>query len=306
MGTIMATAKCFDPAADRAPRSHLDLVPTEPDARPRPWQWVWFTLQLLAIAALQFGDDVVRGNIEPPNVMEAIRNAHVIASIEQAHGLFVEPGVQLWVRHANALHGILSYANIEHGIDVVYALGQTLVPLGTALWIFLRHRARFPFTRNVAFLSTLLSLVGYEIYPTAPPRLASGLIYDHRAFHFQDTVQHVIGEGKLNGIPIGYNAYSAVPSLHIAWALIVAGSVVLLARHPLVRIIAFLYPFLMLFAVVASANHFLLDAVAGALTVLLAAFAALTLERWRAHLAPIRSEDSLFSVSWPAECDRSA
>jgi hypothetical protein len=222
-------------------------------------------------------------------MQEAIRHAQAVAYLERAHGFFVEPTLQLWVRHTHAVFGMLSYATVVRMTDIIYALGQTLVPLGIALWIFLRHHAHFPFVRNVAFLSTLLALVGYELYPTAPPRLTPGLLYHHHLFRFQDTVQHVIGDGKLNGIPLGYNAYSAIPSLHIAWALIVAGSVVLLAHHPVVRLTAALYPLLMLFTVVVSANHFLLDAAGGALAIALAALVALVLKRCWMRLASMRS-----------------
>jgi len=238
-------------------------------------QWFWFALQLLAIAALQFGDDIVRGNIDPPNMQEAIRHAQEVAHLEQAHGFFIEPALQLSIRHWHALFGLLSYGLVVRMTDLVYALGQTLVPLLLALWIFLRSRSHFPLVRNITFLSTLLALVGYELYPTAPPRLTPGLLYHHHIFHFQNTVQQVIGDGKLNGTPIGYNAYSAVPSLHIAWALIVAVSVMLLTRHRLVRLLAGLYPLLMLFTVVVSANHYLLDAAGGALVAALATIFAL-------------------------------
>ncbi|MBV9281702.1 MAG: phosphatase PAP2 family protein [Chloroflexi bacterium] len=282
----MAIEESYHTIQASTPRSRSGLAASERSSRPTVRQWLWFALQLGAIAALQSADDIVRGNIEPPNMAEAIRHARVVAGIERAHGFFVEPALQLWVRHAHALFGILSYGTIGRATDLIYALGQTLVPLGVAVWLFLRHRSRFPVVRDVTFLSTLLALVGYEVYPTAPPRLTSGLIYDHRIFHFQDTVQHVIGDGKLNGVPIGYNAYSAIPSLHIAWALILAASVALLARRPLVRLAAALYPLLMLFTVVATANHFLLDAVGGALTVALAAMAALVLERYRRSKGP--------------------
>jgi hypothetical protein len=259
----------------------IELVAPETGISSSARQWLSFALQLAAVAALQAGDDIVRGNLDPPNMIEAMQHARMVAAIEQAHGIFIEPGVQLWVRHVHALFGILSYSTIGRGIDVVYALGQTLVPLAVAIWIFLRHRPHFPLLRNVALLSSFLALVGYELYPTAPPRLTSNLMYGHHIFRFQDTAQHVIGDGKLNGVPIGYNAYSAIPSLHIAWALLVATSVLLLARRPMVRLIAALYPLLMLFTVVASGNHFLVDAGAGALADVLALVAALTVARYR-------------------------
>jgi membrane-associated phospholipid phosphatase len=259
-------------------------VTARPGSRPAVREWLWFALQLLAIAALQLGDDIIRGNIDPPNVHEAIRHAQEVVHIEGAYGIFVEPAWQLWIRHSHALFGLLSYDFMVHMTEVIYALGQTLVPLLLALWLFLRHRPHFPLVRNVAFLSTLLSLVGYELYPTAPPRLTPGLVYHHHLFHFQNTVQQVIGDGKLNGTPIGYNAYSAMPSLHIAWALIVGASIALLVGPLLIRLLAGLYPLLMLLTVVVSANHYLLDAAGGALAAVLATMLALLFDVGRRYL----------------------
>jgi RNA polymerase-binding transcription factor DksA/membrane-associated phospholipid phosphatase len=266
----------------------IELVNATPSTRPSRRQWLWFALQFLAVAALQFGDDIIRGNIDPPNKQEAIRHAQEVAHLEQAHGIFVEPAFQTSIQHVHALLGLLSYGFVVQITDIIYALGQSLVPLLVALWIFLRHRSHFPLVRNITFISTLLALAGYELYPTAPPRLTPGLIYKHHPFHFLDTVQHVIGDGKLNGIPIGYNAYSAMPSLHIATALIVAGCLLLLSRSLLLRALAALYPLLMLLTVIVSANHYLLDVVGGALAVGLATVLALVLEPGHMHLARIR------------------
>jgi hypothetical protein len=285
----MAASQYFYPTEAHATTPDRGLVNDRPSSRPSVRQWLWFALQLLAIAALQFGDDIVRGNINPPNVHEAIRRAQEVARFEQAHGFFIEPALQLWIRHSHALFGLVSYGTVIRVTDIIYALGQTLVPLVLALWLFLRHRSRFALVRNVAFLSTLLALFGYELYPTAPPRLTPGLNYHHHTFQFQDTVQHVIGDGKLNGTPIGYNAYSAMPSLHIAWALIVAASVVLIASPLIVRLLAALYPLLMLFTVVVSANHYVLDAVGGAVAVVVATEIALTLEPGNMHVHWLRA-----------------
>jgi hypothetical protein len=211
-----------------------------------------------------------------------------VVHFEQAHGLFVEPALQLWLRHAHSLFGLLSYASVVHFTDFIYAVGQTLVPLLIAIWIFLRHRSRFALVRNITLLSTLLALAGYELYPLAPPRLTTGLTYQHHAFHFQDTVQHVIGDGKLNSIPIAYNAYSAMPSLHMAWALILAVSVIFLTHALLIRMFAGAYPLVMLFTVVVSANHYLLDVFGAALVVALATVIVLALEPARALLHGVR------------------
>lgn len=252
-------------------------------------EWGWFALQLLVIATLTLAEDFFRGEIDPPDAHEAIRHALEVAAFEQAHGLFVEPALQLWIRHAHALFGLLSYANVVHVTNTIYALGQTLVPLLVAIWIYARYRSHFPFARNVTLLSTLLALVGYELFPMAPPRLTTGLSYSHHAFHFRDTVQHLIGDGKLSGTSFGYNAYGAMPSLHIAWALIVAVSVLLLANNALIRVLAGFYPIVMLYTVVVSANHYLMDAAGATLVVAVAFILALLLEPGHAHLSRVRS-----------------
>jgi membrane-associated phospholipid phosphatase len=130
-------------------------------------------------------------------------------------------------------------------------------------------------------ITNLLAFVAYEVYPVAPPRLTSGLIVNHHLFRFQDTMQHVIGSGKLNGVPIGYNAYSAMPSVHAAWALVIGLSVVWLARNPLLRVLGALYPGIMVFTIVVTGNHYLLDAIGGALAVAVAVLIALGIEHIR-------------------------
>jgi hypothetical protein len=285
----MAVPEQYHPIEELPTKPVLKLVPAATSARPSLLAWIWFVLQLLAIAALELGDDIFRGNVDPPDVQQAVLHARQVVHFEQAHGFFVEPAIQLWFRHAHSLFGLLSYASVVHVSNFIYAVGQTLVPLLVATWIFLRHRSHFALVRNITLLSTLLALVGYEIFPLAPPRLTTGLIYRHHAFQFQDSMQHVIGDGKLNSIPIGYNAYSAMPSLHIAWALIVAISVIVLTHTLLVRMLAGIYPLVMLFTVVVSANHYLLDAVGSVVVVALAALIALLVERAHTFLLARRS-----------------
>ncbi|MGI8968590.1 MAG: phosphatase PAP2 family protein [Chloroflexota bacterium] len=203
---------------------------------------------------------------------------------DQAHALFTEPGLRLWLRHLHSGFGLLSASILLRASDLIYALGQTAVPLLLTVWLYRNHRRHFPLVRNITLLSTFFAVIGYELFPTAPPRLTSGLGYQSHVFHFQNTVRNVMGYGKFNDIPPGYSAYSAVPSLHIAWALIVAGAAVLLAPWLIARLVASLYPLIMLFAVIATANHYLLDAVASVLEVALATVIALTLEPGHTHL----------------------
>jgi membrane-associated phospholipid phosphatase len=85
---------------------------------------------------------------------------------------------------------------------------------------------------------------------------------------------------QLNGRPLGYNPYAAMPSLHIAWATIVATTLILLSRNPLVRIFAVIYPVIMLLAIVVTANHYIMDGVGSLIVVALAAPLALAVGRF--------------------------
>jgi membrane-associated phospholipid phosphatase len=162
-----------------------------------------------------------------------------------------------------------------------------VIPLLVAMWVFVRHRGQFPLVRNIFVLTGLLALVGYELYPLAPPRLTPPVLFDGHLFHFKDTMQHIIGTGKINDTPIGYNPYSAMPSLHFAWALIVALILALMVQNPVIRFLALCYPATMLYAVVVTGNHFLLDAAGAAGAVALAVVLAFGVERGlaRARLA---------------------
>ena len=125
------------------------------------------------------------------------------------------------------------------------------------------HRRRphaFPFLRTTLIVSTALALVGYVMYPAAPPRLAN--------MGFADTVTTHTGL-DLSSDLLGslYNPIAAVPSLHFGYALIVGVALAKLAPRRSLRIAGAAYPALMLLIIVATGNHFLFDAAAGAVVV---------------------------------------
>jgi membrane-associated phospholipid phosphatase len=89
-----------------------------------------------------------------------------------------------------------------------------------------------------------------------------------------------------------FNPYAAVPSMHVAFALMIGWPLARLARHRIVSVLWLLYPFLMAFVIVVTANHFIFDAVLGALTAGASAYGASWLARarpevWRFSAAPV-------------------
>ena len=148
-------------------------------------------------------------------------------------------------------------------LGVAYLTLHLASTAGVLLWLHRRRPQGFPFVRTALLLASGLALVGFLLYPTAPPRLAGvGIV---------DTVSggHVdLNRGLVSSL---YNPYAALPSMHIGYALIVAAGLLRHGRRLLVRAIGALYPPFVLLVIVATGNHFFLDAAAGALVAGLAA-----------------------------------
>jgi hypothetical protein len=176
-----------------------------------------------------------------------------IIEVERALGVYVERSVQQAfeaVPYAPAFLGLLYM--LLHFAGTAVAL----------VWIHRKHPDRFPLVRTTFVAATALALVGYVLFPAAPPRLAGQ--------GFSDTVTTSTGL-NLSSDVLGalYNPFAAVPSLHFGYALIVGVAMAVIARNRGVRVVGALYPALMLLVIVATGNHFFLDAALGGVAVLL-------------------------------------
>ena len=148
--------------------------------------------------------------------------------------------------------------------------------------MYRERREAFPLVRTTVIVSTALALVGYVLYPAAPPRLAG--------LGFSDTVTSHTGLNlSSNLLGSFYNPLAAVPSLHFGYALIVGATLVALARRRWVRILGGGYPAFMLFDIVATGNHFFFDAAAGAVVVIFGWWIARTLLHGRQPAASLRA-----------------
>jgi hypothetical protein len=193
---------------------------------------------------------------------EADGHAHALVAVERSLHLFVEANVQRAVQTLPGLTTLLGVAYLT-----LHLAGTT----GVLLWLHRRRPDGFPFVRTALLLASGLALVGFLVYPTAPPRLAGvGIV---------DTVSggHVdLNRGLVSSL---YNPYAALPSMHVGYALIVAAALLRHGRRLHVRAIGALYPPFVLLVIVATGNHFFLDAAAGALVAGLAAALAARLTR---------------------------
>jgi hypothetical protein len=173
---------------------------------------------------------------------EADHHAGEVVTLERWLHLFLEANVQ---------HAARALAVLTSLLGTAYLTLHLAVTAGVLLWLHQRRQAAFAFVRTTLLLASALALVGFLTYPTAPPGLAG--------IGIADTVSngHVdLNKGLVSSL---YNPYAAVPSMHIGYALIVAASLLLYARRPLVRALGALYPPFVLLVVVATGNHFLRD-----------------------------------------------
>ncbi|GAA4878505.1 phosphatase PAP2 family protein [Kitasatospora terrestris] len=221
-------------------------VPLLPAAL-RPLSRPNLLLELLLIQVCYAGYTWVR-NAAPARASEAVAHALEVARVERLLGLDIERTVNTWALRATWL------LKAAHGY---YTLLHFAVPLTVLAWLYVRHPARYRPARTVLFAATGLALVGFWGYPLAPPRLTPGL-------GLRDTPYGTPDSAPLGPLTVLTNQYAAMPSLHIAWAAWCALAVVTTARGPLLRALAVGYPLVTLFVVVATANHWVLDAVGGA------------------------------------------
>jgi membrane-associated phospholipid phosphatase len=195
---------------------------------------------------------IVRGLInrdDAPAV--ASWNATKIIDLERSLHVFVEPSIQRWALNFHWLMDIATW---------FYLNGNYAITGGALVWIYLRRNESFYFIRNMFLIAMLIALVGYTLYPTAPPRLMP-------EWGFTDVVQQVTGITAERGSASQFlNLYAAIPSMHVCFALMTGASMFRFSKLWAARLLWVLYPPFVGFVVIATGNHYLTDVVLGGVT----------------------------------------
>jgi hypothetical protein len=232
------------PTTERAPRRSL--------VRRR---WPWWVEGLLAIAGYE-----VYGAIQGATDGEraaAVRHGWSIIHLEQHLHLWVEPTLNRWL----SPHHLLAISS-----DYYYELTHAFVTAGVLVWLWRRHPEVYARWRNILLGLSLAALAVFWAYPVAPPRLTAPVMTDVLVKYDALGAAHA---------PKGLiDLYAALPSLHVAWAVWCGLAVVAVGRTRR-RWLALAYPALTTLVVLTTANHYVLDALAGAGL----ALAAVTLSR---------------------------
>jgi membrane-associated phospholipid phosphatase len=226
----------------------LGFVPA-PRGNRRTW------LDVLFVLWLWFGFDAIN-NLAPVRQQAAEAHARGVLAFEQSLHLAPEHALNLWL----ATHHLARDVTVWWYYNV-----HAIVTFGVFFWVWWRRPPLVPRMRWAMVLANLVALAVFWSWPVAPPRM---LVTDG----YRDLVSLTFGQPVWHAgdVAVQSNQLAAFPSLHIAWAVWAAVGLWLLCRRRWARALIVAYPFVTLFAVMATGNHYLVDGVAGALLMALA------------------------------------
>jgi membrane-associated phospholipid phosphatase len=217
-------------------------------------------IAVVTLAALVYAG--VRALTES-DLTEAQVNGRRILQLERTLHIEWESAIQAAALAHPALSAVANW---------MYIWGFWPVLAGTAVFLYGRHRDEYSRLRDAVFVSGLIGFAFFAFLPVAPPRLVDP--------HLVDTITARAGWYR-SAVPVGVtNEYAAMPSLHVGWTLLV-GTALARAVGRRAYALAVVLPAAMAFAVIATANHYVLDALVGSAVALAAVLLASRLHRLR-------------------------
>jgi hypothetical protein len=235
--------------------SRAVTVAVTPSPLARLWTARWpIGAELLLFFVLMAAYEWLRDLVATEDFDRVVGHAHDVVDVERSLGLFVEPDIHHWVQGIGALEFTTTWA---------YTLAHTTGFAVVFFWVWFRRRESFAMFRNWFWITNGLAVIGYWLYPLAPPRLTSLGLED-------PTKESLELGGALSWFQPFRNEFAAMPSMHVGYTVLFALTIFWLNRGSRWRWLAFLWPAGMLFVVMATANHWWLDGVGGAAAVLIA------------------------------------
>jgi membrane-associated phospholipid phosphatase len=212
---------------------------------PQGWGDLGRQIGLLILVDLAY--ETVRGVADGQRAT-AFAHGQQIIDAERATGTFFEPDLQAFLLPANWL---IDFAN------QIYMNSQFAVVLGFFFWLYFFRNESFYFVRNMFAVSMGIALVGYTLYPTAPPRL-------YPEYGFVDTINDFSSVNHDSAfVKLFINPYAAVPSMHCAFALMIGATGFKLVRSGALKALWVAWPLLVAWVVIVTGNHYWIDIVLG-------------------------------------------
>jgi hypothetical protein len=186
----------------------------------------------------------------------ALEHAKQIIELERRLGLFHEHRLQDWAEHFTPLIVAANY---------FYGSLHFIVTIFAGVFLYRRYSDDYPRFRNALGITTALALIGFTFYPLVPPRLLSFVSHGAVDYGFSDTLDQYPTFWSFNsgGVKSFSNQFAAMPSVHCAWSAWCALALVPRLKSRAWRILALCYPFITVFVIIITGNHFWLDAVGG-------------------------------------------
>jgi len=223
-----------------------------------PKGWGDLGRQAAILVGVDLAYTAVRG-IADSERAAAITHGQQVIDFERSTHTFFEPSLQAFFLPA---HWLIDFAN------QMYLNAQFSIALGFLVWLYLFRNESYYFVRNMFVVSMGLALVGYTLYPTAPPRMFP----EHG---FVDTINDFSNVNHDSTVAkIFINPYAAIPSMHCAFAAMIGGSGFLVCRHWWSKAWWACWPLLISWVVIVTANHYWVDAALGWMVALTAALVA--------------------------------
>ena len=244
---------------------------------PRGWSDVFRQLGLFALADVCY--ETVRGIADGKHDVAFVHGQQII-DFERSTHTFFEPDLQSFFLPARWL---IDFAN------QIYMNSQFAITIAFLVWLYLFRNEAFYFVRNMFMASMGLALIGYTLFPTAPPRLFP-------QYGFVDTITDLSNVNHDSAIvKVFINPYAAVPSMHCAFAIMIGATGVRVSRHWFTRAFWVTWPLLVVWVVIVTANHYWVDAALGAMVAATSAVIAARLararpEQWAFRAAPSEAQ----------------
>ena len=212
----------------------------------------------------------------------AYRHTLDVIDMERSLGIFWEDDMNSWIKDRQFW---------AQTANIVYFWLHFPLIIAFGIYLYYGQRGKYTLMRDAFLMSGAIALIVYWLYPVAPPWTLADLAdrFDPNApsyvTGFFDTMHAYLGYGyQAQSTRAFVNPYAAMPSLHFGWDLLLGVGIVWASwRQPWMWItlpIGIFLPVSQIPAITATANHFFLDAAAGAVVAVMGFPAAFALQRW--------------------------